>query len=647
MSDVTPPAYLRYGVALLATGLGMLARVPIQPILEDAAPYVTFYLAILVGSSFGGLGPGLLATGLSALVVAGAPAELLGSFDLARPGDRVGLIVLVAVGALTSLLGEGLHRARRHALATHLRLRESEDRYQTTLASIGDAVIATDLQGRVTFLNAAARTLTGWGEDALGRPLRDVFVLVHEDTHQRIEGPATLVLRDGTVLSAAHRALLVARDGREACVSDSTAPVRDQRGRTHGVVVVFRDVTEKRRAEAERERLQAELRRRNEQLQELDRRKDDFLALLGHELRNPLAPLRYAVHLLAHAPDNQAVVTQARETIGRQVAQMTRLVDELLEASRIARGKVELRRGRIDLAAVVAATAEDHRPELTSAGLSLTVQRPPGEVWIDGDAARLTQVVGNLLNNAAKFTPRGGQVAVRVREEGATALLTVQDSGIGIAPEALAWLFEPFSQVEAGLERSKGGLGLGLSVVRGLVELHGGRVQAGSEGPGRGTVISVWLPLASFGNRETGRQGDREAEEEVPANVSPSPCLPVSPSGSRRVLIVEDNRDAADSLALVLSMAGFEVKVAYSGPEGVRLAGKLLPYAVVCDLGLPGMTGFEVARVLRADPRTAGALLVCVTGYGQVSDRRQAREAGFDEALVKPVEPEALLRLLG
>jgi CheY-like chemotaxis protein len=245
-------------------------------------------------------------------------------------------------------------------------------------------------------------------------------------------------------------------------------------------------------------------------------------------------------------------------------------------------------------------------------------------------------VIGNLLHNAVKFTDAGGKVAVRVHEEGSMALVSVQDSGIGIAPEALARLFEPFSQVETGLERSKGGLGLGLSVVRGLVELHGGRVQAGSEGPGRGTVLSVWLPLARSDDGMVDRQ----------PGTARSPVFGISPAQGRKVLIVEDSRDAADSLALVLSMVGFEVKVAYTGPEGVWQAGKVVPDVVVCDLGLPGMTGFEVARALRSDPRTATTLLVCVSGYGQETDRLQAREAGFDVTLVKPVDPVTLVRLL-
>jgi PAS domain S-box-containing protein len=234
MSDMLPPAHLRYGAALAATALGVLVRWPLQPLLQDVAPFLTFYLAVLLGSCYGGLGPGLLATALSALVVACAPAGVSASVVLSRPSDSVALGLFLVVGALTSVLSEGFHRARRRTADVHRRLQESEDRYQTTLASIGDGVIVTDLQGRITFVNSVARALTGWGEEALGRPLREVFVLVHEGSRLPVDGPATRVLRDGTVLSATHQAVLLARDGREVCVSDSAAPVRDRRGVTAG-----------------------------------------------------------------------------------------------------------------------------------------------------------------------------------------------------------------------------------------------------------------------------------------------------------------------------------------------------------------------------------------------------------------------------
>jgi CheY-like chemotaxis protein/two-component sensor histidine kinase len=357
--------------------------------------------------------------------------------------------------------------------------------------------------------------------------------------------------------------------------------------------------------------------------------------MLAHELRNPLAPIRHGVQMLALSPGDPDVAAKARDVIDRQSAQMTRLVDELLDASRIARGKVTLRRERLDLAALARAVAEDHRAGLEAAGLTVAVEAaaaPP--VWVDGDAARVTQILGNLLHNAQKFTDAGGRVTVRVRREGGVAALSVEDTGIGIDPAALPRLFEEFSQVDATIERSKGGLGLGLAVVRGLAGLHGGAVEAASAGPGKGAAFTVRLPLA----------GDEAAGEAAPVPQQAAHRVPGQ--ARRRVLVVEDGEDAAESLRTLLGLRGFDVAVARSGPEGVEAAGRLRPDAVVCDLGLPGMSGFEVARALRADPATASTLLICLSGYAQEEDRRKAREAGFDAHLAKGGDAGELFRAL-
>lgn len=367
-----------------------------------------------------------------------------------------------------------------------------------------------------------------------------------------------------------------------------------------------------------------------QELREADARKDEFLALLGHELRNPLAPIKNAVQILAMKGDDPAVAARARAMIDRQAAQMTRLVEELLDASRVARGKVRLTVERLDLAALVRTTVGDHRAEAEATGLVVEVVAPAAPVWVRGDPARLTQVVSNLWGNAVKFTPAGGRVTVWLAAEGGAAVLAVSDTGIGIGPAHLPTLFQAFRQVDADPARTKGGLGLGLAVVRGLVELHGGRVEAASAGPGHGATFTVSLPLDA---------APAPAPEGVPAAGVPA-------AGARRVVIVEDGADAADSLCEVLELLGFEAAVARTGPEGVELCRRLRPDAVVCDIGLPGMTGFEVARALRADPATAGAVLVAVSGYAQDEDRRKARAAGFDALLAKPCRADELVRLL-
>ena len=517
-----------------------------------------------------------------------------------------------------------------------LRVRQAEhtaraehELLRVTLSSIGDAVVTTDPGGVVTFVNPVAETLTGWPlAEATGRPLEEVFRIVNEQTRQPAEGPVLRVLREGQVVGLANHSVLIHRDGSERPIEDSAAPIRDAGGAVAGVVLVFRDATQKRMAERD-------LQQSNEQLRKADRRKDEFLALLAHELRNPLAPIRNAVHFLGLRASDPAVVAQARDMIDRQTVQLTRLVDDLLDASRIALDKVRLRLERLDLTALARSTAEDHRTELEAGGLTLSVEALAGPLWVNGDVARLTQVVGNLLYNAMKFTDPGGRVTLRLAEKDEQAVVTVEDTGIGIAPQVLPRLFEAFAQADASLERSKGGLGLGLAVVKGLVELHGGRARAASAGPGRGSAFTFWLPL------------DRHKGPDQPERSGPSPAR-LSTAGARgKVLIIEDGRDTAESLRMLLSLHGFEVEVAHTGPHGIETAGTFAPNAVVCDLGLPGMSGFEVARALRADPVTAAALLICVSGYGQEEAQRKAREAGFDEVMIKPASNDELVRLLG
>jgi PAS domain S-box-containing protein len=373
------------------------------------------------------------------------------------------------------------------------------------------------------------------------------------------------------------------------------------------------DVTEQQRAEQE--------------LREANRRKDEFLAMLAHELRNPLAPVLNAVQLLRQPGANTAVHDWARDVLERQTRHLARIVDDLLDVSRLTRGKVSLRRERLDLSRLVRDAAEDHRGALERAGLALALPRPDRPLWVEGDPTRLAQVLANLLQNAAKFTPAGGRVEVSVAAEsdGRHAAVTVRDTGQGIEPALLPQLFEPLTQADRSLARTPGGLGLGLSLVKGLVELHGGTVTAASGGPGRGAEFTFRLPLA--------------------AGPAPSATQAAAPSrqvARRRVLVVEDNPDTAESLRMLVELWGHEVRVAGTGPDGVEEARRFRPDVVLCDIGLPGLDGYGVARELRRHTATAGARLVAVTGYGTDDDRRRSREAGFDLHLVKPVGPEEL-----
>lgn len=371
------------------------------------------------------------------------------------------------------------------------------------------------------------------------------------------------------------------------------------------------------------------VRRAEQALRDADRRKNDFLAMLAHELRNPLAPIRTAVEVLKKLDDADSPLRRVREIVDRQVSHMTRLIDDLLDVSRIALGKVTLQRERWDLARLARDTAEDYRGTFESDQLTLHLQMCKEPVWVLGDRTRLAQVIGNMLHNARKFTDPGGQVHVSVEVKAGAAAVSVQDTGIGMDAEIMRHIFEPFSQADRTLDRSRGGLGLGLALVKGLVELHGGEVRVASDGLGKGTSFTVRLPL----DTATTAGGPKE----------PAPALPAT---ACRVLVIEDNSDAAASLELLLGMMGHEVRVARTGVAGVAVVKTFHPDLVLCDIGLPGgMDGFAVASALRADLNTNGAYLVALTGYGQPEDRAKSIEAGFDVHLTKPVDGLALDRV--
>ena len=368
------------------------------------------------------------------------------------------------------------------------------------------------------------------------------------------------------------------------------------------------------------------------ELRDADRRKDEFLATLAHELRNPLAPIRNALQLLRMPGASAAVADDARQMMERQLQQMVRLVDDLLDVSRITRNRLELRRERIEFAAVIQNAVETSRPLIDQGRHTLTVHLPPEAVYLDGDAVRLAQVFSNLLNNSAKYTEPGGKISLTAAVDDGQVAVRVADTGIGIPAESLPQVFEMFSQVERNLNRAQGGLGIGLTLVRRLVEMHGGSVEAHSAGPGQGSEFVVRLPTVA-----------PATEEAAPRN-EPAPAA--EPAASSRVLVVDDNLDAAKSLAALLKMQGHEVRVAHDGRSALEVAAGFLPQFVLLDIGMPGMDGYEVARRLRTIPDLQRARLAALTGWGQPEDRRRSAEAGFDFHLVKPVEPQRLQELL-
>ena len=385
-------------------------------------------------------------------------------------------------------------------------------------------------------------------------------------------------------------------------------------------------------SEAKLEEVTYRLSQQRAALARADRAKEELLAMLAHELRNPLGTISNALQVLRMKGEGDETWRRAIDAAERQVLHQAILIDDLLEASRVTRGQVELQCEDLDLTELVRETVEGFRESLREAGIALRLDLPAEPLLVRGDRLRLSQALSNLLDNAAKFTTRGGHVAVRAAKAGRRAEVRVRDDGAGIPPEDLPYVFEVFTQGDHSLDRSQGGLGVGLAVTKGLIDLHGGEVKASSAGTGKGAEISILLPLASATAQDA-------APEEIHPEIAPHPA-------ARRILVIEDNPDAAATMRDFLELSGHEVELAASGVDGVQAARELHPEVVLCDLGLPGMTGYEVATALRKDPETRSAKLIAVTGYGRDEDRRRSKEAGFDLHLTKPVDPAQLKALL-
>ncbi|HLX30522.1 MAG TPA: PAS domain S-box protein [Casimicrobiaceae bacterium] len=633
-------------------------------------------------------------------------------------------------------------------------LQQQREWFEVTLASIGDAVITTDIERRVTFLNPVAETMTGWStQEAHGQRLERVFHIISEDTREAVENPVARVLESKAIVGLANHTSLIARNGAEIPIEDSAAPIRDRLGNVVGTVMVFRDVTHRRRAERELrrseqllseffenaavglhwvgpdgivlrvnqteldllgytreeyvgrhiaefhadvpvindilERLscgecleayearlrckdgslkhvlissnvlwengkfvhtrcftrditaqkQAENALRDEiavreraeaALREADRRKDEFLATLAHELRNPLAPIRQAA-LIGRAPNaTDAQKRWSNDVITRQVHHMSVLLDDLLDISRVTRGTLELRTEMTELSAVVEAAVETARPVIEAKKHRLTIDLPQESVLFAADPLRLAQVLSNLLTNAAKYTDSGGHISLRCAHTSDEITIAVRDTGVGMTQGAIANLFVMFSQVQNTRDRSEGGLGIGLALAKGLVDLHDGSIEAASGGLGEGSQFTVRLPRRIIGS--TRLAGGKKR--------------PDIPAVGRRVLIADDNRDAAESLALLLRLEGHDVTVTHTGRDALLTFESMLPEVAIFDIGMPGLNGYEVARRVRQHSLGRAVTLIAVTGWGQEADKARALAVGFNHHLTKPIEPEELNGLL-
>jgi len=490
-----------------------------------------------------------------------------------------------------------------------------EQRFSSFLEAAPDAVVIADQAGKIVRVNAQTERIFGYGREELtGQP---VEILMPERFRVDHTGKrAAFVARPSTrPMGPALDLWGLRKDGTEFPVEISLSPIPDHQGIL--VASIVRDVTARRQMEQE--------------LRNADRMKDEFLATLGHELRNPLAPICNAVQYLGIEGLKEPGLTTAREVIARQVTIMVRLIDDLLNVSRISRNKLEIRKQRVELAAVLESALEGSRPLLRQGGHELTVSLPPQPVALDADPIRLAQVFVNLLNNAAKYTKPGGHVWLTAELQGSDAVVSVRDNGIGIPGDMLSRIFDMFTQVNQSREQSQGGLGIGLTLVRRLVEMHEGSIEAHSNGPDAGSEFVVRLPIPV------------QRPQELPPSVhGPSAA---APSGCR-ILVVDDNKDSAVSMGMLLQLKGYEIRTAHDGLEAMDVAEAFHPEVMLLDIGLPKLSGYEVARRIRQQPWGGQVILVALTGWGQDEDRRRSHEAGFNFHLVKPVALAALEELM-
>jgi PAS domain S-box-containing protein len=618
-------------------------------------------------------------------------------------------------------------------------LRRERETLEVTLKSIGDAVIVTDVHGRVTFLNTVAERVTGWPmADARHQPFEKIFRIVNEFSGSPVEHPVAKVLETGGIVGLANHTILISRDGRRIPIDDSGAPVRLPNGEIIGIVVVFRDVTERKHAEharawlaaivessddaiasktldgivtswnpgatrlfgyepdeiigkpittiippelhSEEVEILARLRRgdriehyetvriakdgrrvdisltlspirgeddtiigaskiarditerkRNERLlREADRRKDEFLATLAHELRNPLAPICAAAELLKHAKSLAPELRAATAILERQARQMTHLVDDLLDVSRITSGRIRLHPEPVELKDLLKTVIETYRHSAETARHQIALAASAESVYVSGDRIRLTQIISNIFHNAVKYTPPGGKIEIALRTEDQHAVMSVRDNGMGIPPEMLEHIFEPFAQLDRSYERPDAGLGIGLTLAKRLADLHGGRIEARSAGRGKGTEFVIHLPAIAA----------------VPAKHAPPRRADPELSVGCRVLIADDNHDAAVSLSMLLQSMGHDTRVVHDGVEALEEAELFRPDVVLLDIGMPRLDGYETVRRMASQPWAATTRIVAVTGWGQETDRQRAKDAGFHRHLVKPVDLDALREVM-
>ncbi len=519
-------------------------------------------------------------------------------------------------------------------------LRQQREWLHVTLSSIGDAVITTDTNGAVTFLNPVAESLNGWKrEEAQGRSLREVFNIVNEQTRETVENPALRAMREGLIVGPSNHTVLIGKDGTETPIDDSGAPIKGAEGKIIGAVLIFRDITERKLAEKERSKFLASERAAREKAEAASRSKDEFVAMVSHEIRSPLNSILGWAQMLRRGEFDQAETERAVEIIERSAKAQSQLIEDLLDISRVVTGKLTLNVRSVELAQIIEAAMDSIRPAADAKFIQLRAQLGPRGATVSGDPNRLQQVVWNLLSNAVKFTPLHGRVEVSLERIDSHLQITVSDSGVGIDPEFLPFVFDRFSQANTSSERKYGGLGLGLSIVRHLVELHGGTVRADSPGEGQGATFTVTLPVKAV------REEMSELERAPLSAESADSTYDAIRLDGLRVIIVDDEAETRDLLTAMLTRRGAEVKACASAAEALEEIEQWRPTVLVSDIGMPDEDGYALIRKLRAlGPERGGVVpAVALTAYARSEDRMRAMASGFQMHVPKPIEAGELV----
>lgn len=619
----------RYILPIIGFALVLLVSFAFQRFFDFRLDLTSLIIVLMIATAwFLGIGPGLLVAVIFEVTI-----------DYFTPPELTTKALFITINRMvlfTSVVW--FASSRRNA---EKKLREQRELLQVTISSIGDAVIATDIKSDISFINPTAEALTGWTmTEAVGKSLKEVFAVVGEDTRQTIESPFSAVIEKGAVVGLANHTALIARNGNEIPIENSGAPIRDADGKIVGVIVVFRDVSERRQVEKEREQLLKREQAARSDAEATSRLKDEFLATVSHELRTPLSAILGWSAMLKRGNLGEEIVHKALGTIERNAKAQSEIINDILDVSRIITGKLKINSQPTDIARMIREAVETLRPAAIAKAITLTVTLDEIKGAVIGDADRLQQVVWNLVSNAIKFTSENGHIEINLKQVNSRVELRISDSGIGINEKFLPYVFERFRQHDSSITREQGGLGLGLSIVRHLVELHGGTVAAESAGEGKGSIFTVRLPLADKGDELALTDGNSaNAPTLIKETSTDAPDL-----RGLRVLVVDDDTDTLEVLRVVLKQFGAKVRIAVSTADALEVFLEWKPDVLISDLAMPVEDGYALIGKIRAlSPEQGGGIpAAALTAYVGEKDRLKALACGYQIHIAKPIDPMIL-----